>query len=380
MTLQETMAGQAAIPDDGLLSDRTRLARAFKARGGHVVGFMSNSVPVELIHAAGCFPLQLPATPRQDTSRADRYMEEQFDPMARSVFDQLLRQELDFVDLLVLPRAVDSFQRMYYYLCELRRTGAEVVPEAFLYDVLQYHSYSSGEYSHARTLDLQVRLETLAQRSLNEADLHSSIALYNRIRAKLGKLIERRRSVPCRLAGTTALDLFTASQLMPPDAFEATLDALLATDGEDAPGKRVLLIGSAHDQPLLHAKIARAGGQVVGDYHWRGELLFGPPVDTSLPPLRALSTHYHRDTLSPRSFPAPVDALAEFARAANAEGAIFYYYAEEEALTWDCVEQRQALSAMGVPSLCLSMQTYPPSVAVDTELEQFFARLGSRTA
>ena len=361
-----------------LLADRTRHARAWKAAGKPVVGFLSNSVPVELIDAAGCFPLQLPALPSASTPLADRYMEDLFDPMARSVFERLLAGEFAFVDLVVLPRAVDSFQRMYYYLCELQRLGLERAPAVFLYDVLQTPTYSSAEYSYARTLDLKRRLEALAQRSISDADLHASIGSYDAVRRRLAGAFEQRCAAPCAIAGETVMDLLTVSQIVAPRTIEATLDALLAADTAPAGGKRVVLVGSAHDEPLLHARIAAAGGQVVGDYHWRGELLWGPELDRTLPPLRALATHYQRDVRGARTFPVPIAEFGEFVRARRADAALFYYYEQEEALTWDHVEQRQALDALGVPWLCLSMQPYPAGPAVDAQLREFLAGITER--
>ncbi|HKO49284.1 MAG TPA: hypothetical protein VJV79_16235, partial [Polyangiaceae bacterium] len=93
------------------------------------------------------------------------------------------------------------------------------------------------------------------------------------------------------------------------------------------------------------------------------------------PPLRALSEHYHRHSWSPRRFPTPIDGFVEFVRAARPEAVVFYYYVEEEALTWDHVPQREALDALSVPWLCLSMQPYPPSSAIGAQLAAFFEQL-----
>jgi benzoyl-CoA reductase/2-hydroxyglutaryl-CoA dehydratase subunit BcrC/BadD/HgdB len=357
------------------LADKTAAARAFKAQGGPVVGFLSNNIPVELIHAAGCFPLQLAPVPGEPTPLADRYMESLFDPMARSVFEHLLRGDFAFVDLLVLPRSLDSFQRLYYYLCELRRTGAEGVPETWLYDLLHTPWYTSAEYNYERTVELKQRLDALGGTVVTDDQLRRSIALYNRIRAKLGSASSRRRRVPCELGGAAALELFSASQQMQPDAFEAGLDALLASKPAMLPGPRVVLIGSAHDEPALHRMVARQGGQVVGDYHWRGELLLAGKVDESLPPLRALSSHYHRDSFSHRRFPSSTDAVVEFVQSAHADAAVFFYYAEEEALTWDFPAQRRALERAGVPCLCLSDQPYPADASSERTLREFLAGL-----
>ena len=42
----------------------------------------------------------------------------------RSIAEQWLTGELDFLDAVVFPRSDDSAQRLYYYLCELQRRGA----------------------------------------------------------------------------------------------------------------------------------------------------------------------------------------------------------------------------------------------------------------
>src|SRR4051812_45526982 len=109
---------------------------AARASGRPVVMFGSNNVPLELIHAAGCFPLQWPTTPLAATPHADRYLEAGFDPLSRSALEQLLRGDWNDVQLLVLPRTVDSLQRLYSYLCELRRSFADPLPAPFLYALL----------------------------------------------------------------------------------------------------------------------------------------------------------------------------------------------------------------------------------------------------
>jgi benzoyl-CoA reductase/2-hydroxyglutaryl-CoA dehydratase subunit BcrC/BadD/HgdB len=356
------------------LTDPLALARSAKALGP-VVAFASNNVPIELIHAAGCFPLQLPALPGEPTPRADLYMERAFDPMARSIFERLLRQELSFVDLIVLPRSVDSFHRLYYYLCELQRTATERVPDTFLYDVLHTPWYSSAEYNYASTIALCQKLEELTRVAICPFAIAASIVLYNRIRRKLAEVSGRRHSVPCGLAGTEAIELCIASQHMRPEAFEGVLDDVLARPSRVAEGKRVIAVGSAQDTPRLHASIGEAGGQVVADYHWRGDLLFGACVDESLPPLRALSSHYHRDSWSVRTYPSTVTGLVEWARRSRAQAAIFYYHEGEEALTWDYPACAGALASIGVPSLRLDSQPYPPDGSSQPEISRFLAGL-----
>jgi benzoyl-CoA reductase/2-hydroxyglutaryl-CoA dehydratase subunit BcrC/BadD/HgdB len=249
---------------------------AARESGQPIVAFAGNNVPVELIHASGCFPLQLPTAPRPDTTRADRYLESRFEPTTRSALELMLAGELSAARLVVLPRTSDSWQRLYYYLCELTRSFRERVPEPFLYDLLHTPFESSADYNVESTRALAEKLAAVSGKRPSDDELASSIALYDRIRDKLGQFMARRRAVPCQLAGAEALDLYTASQRLGPSVLEGVLDALLATPAAAAPGTRTLLVGSAHDTPALHQIIERAGGQVVADYHFRGDLLWGP--------------------------------------------------------------------------------------------------------
>jgi benzoyl-CoA reductase/2-hydroxyglutaryl-CoA dehydratase subunit BcrC/BadD/HgdB len=346
---------------------------AARESGRPAVAFAGNNVPVELIHAAGCFPLQLPTAPRADTARADRYLESRFEPMTRSALELMLAGELSAARLVVLPRTSDSWQRLYYYLCELARSFGERLPEPFLYDLLHTPFESSADYNVESTRALAEKLAAVSGKRPTDADLTSSIALYNRIRDKLDQFIARRRAAPCQFAGSDALDLYTASQRLDPALFEGVLDALLATPTAPAPGTRTLLIGSAHDTPALHHIIERAGGQVVADYHFRGDLLWGGKIREDIGPLDAIAQHYHRASLSARTFPTPLESLIELAKASRAEAAIFYYYAEEEALTWDRAAQDVALRTLGIATLHFESECYPPTAAVKPRLREFFS-------
>ena len=342
---------------------------AARASQRPLVVYMSNNVPLELIHAAGCFPLQWPTAPLAATPLADRYMEARFDPMVRNAFERLLRGELRDVQLLVLPRTNDSLQRLYYYVCELRRSFGETLPEPFLYDLLHTPFDTSAAHNLASTRALLRRLEQLSGTSIDDARLAASIALYDRIRSKLARLNARRHAQPAALSGALAFELYTASQQLSPETLEPILDRLLDSPPSAAGGKRVLLVGSAHDTPALYHGIANAGGQVVADFHWRGDLLWGPPIGGTT--LAALSEHYHRHSLSCRTYPVPIEPLLELARTSGAEAAIFFYYEEEEALTWDFGEQRDALRTLGIESLALERQPYPPGGALEPTIRSF---------
>jgi len=70
------------------LADPLAAARAHAAGGGRVIGYYTCNVPVELILAAGAFPLHLPHRTDGRTPRADVYMEPLLDRALRSAFDR----------------------------------------------------------------------------------------------------------------------------------------------------------------------------------------------------------------------------------------------------------------------------------------------------
>ena len=352
--------------------------QAASASARPIVLYVSNNIPLELIWACGCFPLQLPTAPRSDYSRADRYLEPNFEPMVRSALEQLLRGELDAASLLVLPRTLDAWQRLYYYLCELQRSFGERLPAPFLYDLQQQPSSSSAQYNLESTRLFAAKLQALAGVQLTDAALHASIALYNRIRRELAQLSQRRHQQPCQLAGADALELITATQRQDPRVAAAALrDLNRGTSSATVAGTPTLLVGSAHDSPRLHRAIERAGGQVVSDFHYRGDWCFGPLVREEGDPIAVLAEHYHQHSLSSRSYPLPLSALLDVAARSGAKAAIFFYYNEEEALTWDYPAQSAALQSRGLRTLLLPRQSYPIGAEVDAPLQAFYAE-GSR--
>jgi hypothetical protein len=65
-------------------------------------------------------------------------------------------------------------------------------------------------------------------------------------------------------------------------------------------------------------------------------------------------------------------ALLDAAAVSGARSAVFFYYSEEEALTWDYPAQSKALSARGIRSLLLPRQPYPIRTDVEAPLSAFF--------
>lgn len=359
-------------PFAAALADREAAARAHKAQGGKVVGYLTNTSPTELIAAAGAFPLQL-AAGATSTPLGDRYMEDLFDPIVRAVFEGMLAGRYDLVDAVVLPRTSDSVQRLYYYLCEIRRMGEAKVPEPLLFDLLHTPWYSSAEYNFSRIGELKIALERVTGTAATDLALSAAIGAANARRAAMRGLVALRRQG--RVTGVQANQVFAAKGAMAGADFDAALAAVLAAPGPVSDAPRVVIAGSPLDTPALHALVEAAGGRVVGDFHEFGEPMIGPDVEAGPAPLRALMAHYHRDVASSRSFPQSPGPLVDFTRACGAAGVIFNFYAEEEALTWEYPAQRRALEAEGIATICFEGQPHrADGAALATPLANFIRK------
>src|SRR5580658_5681210 len=86
------------------------MAQALEAHraGVPVVGVTSNTVPWELIRAAGFFPVMLHPAQRA-TPAADEYMERDvFQSRIRGIFDSVVRGEWDFLRAIIFPRTSEQ--------------------------------------------------------------------------------------------------------------------------------------------------------------------------------------------------------------------------------------------------------------------------------
>jgi benzoyl-CoA reductase/2-hydroxyglutaryl-CoA dehydratase subunit BcrC/BadD/HgdB len=167
-----------------------------------------------------------------------------------------------------------------------------------------------------------------------------------------------------------------ASRMLPTDAFEPRLKALLSAPAAPA-GPRIVIAGSSHDDAGLHGLIESAGGCVVGDAHGSGEPGIGEPIDTAPAPMEALAAHYRATRAGARAFADAAADVLSFAKVARADGVIFSYFPEEEALTWDYPEQAVALARAGIAAIRIGPQARPFDAGGQAEIEAFIGSLGA---
>ena len=351
------------------LGDPLSAARSHVQQGGRVIGYVGAEIPVELIMAAGAFPLRLPSRIQDQYSAADRYLESSFMPDVRSIAEQYLQGALDFVHSIIMPRSNDSAQRLYYYLSELRTQQRLAAPIPLIYDLAKIPRDSSKAHSRLATRRLAAEVGAAA------GELRGAIEKRNRRR----RLFDSAATVRSRfnISGSLMDRIFRAADLCDADRFDAALQDWLPGGGRVAPKARILLIGSAPPDERLHAAVEQAQGNIVaeGDAH-PANAVSQPPIDAD-GSLDAIADHYYSSRESTRAFIDRAVGLQDLAAKVQADAVIIWLIEEEDALIWDLPAEMAALQSSGLAALPLVRRRWDAGDGALQEIIRFTLALGA---
>jgi benzoyl-CoA reductase/2-hydroxyglutaryl-CoA dehydratase subunit BcrC/BadD/HgdB len=344
--------------------------RAIQTKAGvPVVGVTSNTVPWELLRAAGFDPVLL-SPQRRHTPRADSYMEDVFSGRMKAVFDWLISGEAAFLSAAVIPRTSEQEHKLFLYLREVVRQGSERAPEPILYNLLHARSAEAQAYGLERTHELKITLERLTSRSIEPEALSAAIAEGNAARQAIRELLQEREGPAPRLSGTDALALigawyFTDRAEYAPLAREALREIQTRPVLE---GPRILIKGSTEDGLDFCAAIEAQGAIVVAEDDWWGSRAASQDIDATADPIRAIFEKYYLDAPSPRVFPSEIADAWFHRKATEVDGVIFYLPHEDDVIGWDYPRLRAFLDERAVPHAMLR-------TAASDQIEAFIERL-----
>ncbi len=377
--MKKAMKFNSQINDLG--HDRNAFAKQQQAAGKKVVGYLSCNIPVEIIHASGAIPLHLSGNANQSPDLANEFMEAAFDPMTRSVFDRLLKGEYDFLDLIVLPRCNDSHQRLYYYIREIHRKYPQYsLPPVYLVDLLHTPWPSSEKRNVGKFQAFKQYLETLFGITITNEALNKSIEDYTESRTLLNSMYQLQASTNEFIDAENIYAVHACAQSASVELLVKTLRESLSewktTTKQASRSPRIILAGNGLDHPGLHQAISAMNANIVGEYHSLGHhFLCGSISENPHSPIEAIAKHYHRQTISSRTFSPDPQDVVQFAQQQNADAIVFYFLQGEEALTWQVPAQKHCAEAAGIGSISFYDQTY--SVDIETlykELAPFINR------
>jgi len=334
-----------------------------------IAGITSNTVPWEILRAAGFAP-RLLEEEVGPTPYADHWMEDVFDTRIRVIFDRLCSGAWNHLDRVVIPRTSEQEHKLYLYLREMSRTQpACSIPDLYFYNLLHMRTPESYSYGLERTRQM------IRDFGAGEAELRDAIVESNRARGCVRELLQRRRSG--MLEGSVALEWLRGFYSEDRGAFANRVQERLA--GMDAPvadGRpRILIKGSSLNDSLLHRAVEAVGGYVIAEDDWRGSRAAGDcDVRMDLEPAVAIFEKYYSDEMSPRIQPSS-DRDAWFRReieGGGVDGVLFYIPLQDDVVGWDYPRHVGWLEQLGMPSVVLRDRSH------SQDIEAFVRNIGRR--
>jgi benzoyl-CoA reductase/2-hydroxyglutaryl-CoA dehydratase subunit BcrC/BadD/HgdB len=323
-----------------------------------LIGVTSNTVPWELLRAAGFEPVLLsPRRPR--TPFADRYMEDVFSARIKAIFDFLISADSASLSAVVIPRTSEQEHKLYLYLREVLRQGTEHAPEPILYNLLHARSAEAQAYGLERTHDLKRTLERLTGRCIEREALSAAIAEGNAARQAIRGLLQQREGPAPRLSGSEALALIGAWYFMDRSEYALLAQAVVREIQTRTPlkGPRILIKGSPQDSSEICDAIESHGAIVVAEDDWWGSRAAGQDVDTTAEPVQAIFEKYYFDAPSPRVFPVEIADSWFQRKALEVDGVIFYLSPEDDVIGWDYPRLRAYLDERVIPHLMVRTES-----------------------
>ncbi len=303
--------------------------RAWRASGKKAVGIVCCHMPPEIFHALDILPVRMRGTGCTDASGAEAWMSSFSCSFAKSILQYIMdgRYELDGIvatdGCAMATRLFDNVQHLntkegwgkFLYFLNAPRTSGDLA-EDFYKDEL---------------IILAGELEKLSGNKLSDEKLKASIALYNEARSLVKEIYEMRKAEKPVLTGEEALKVTMAFGDYPVEEYIEMLKAYVSELKTRKPLEgyraRLVLIGSALDDPNYVKIIEDKGGLVVGDVLCYGSRCFESncTVDDS-DVMGSLAKYYLNRLVCPRMVDTRVELHHEVVKVAQeykADGVIY---------------------------------------------------------
>ncbi len=366
-------------PFHEVLADVSGTVRRHAAASGRpVIGVLPAYFPMELIEAAGGYPVQLWGN-NLPIERADAYLQSYCCSVARSVLELELRGSAAMVQAYAFTSLCDT-------LINLREIYRRLFDKPTLeFSIPITRTLKARTDYLATVVDGLCRgLEAATGGRITDAALADAAARFGRMRGLQRELYALRLADPGRVLNADFYAAIKAGFFLPVDAYTRRLEDLLgglqAASPRPVRGPRLLLSGMVFD-PIAAASIFdEIGAAVVDDDFANGWRSAAKPALQTEPLVQGLAAHLFDHApccciYNPDNDRHPY--LVEKARACGAEGVVFWYTKFCEPDAFDRPQLADRLKAEGIPSITVEMELSMRNFdAVRTRIQAFCEILG----
>ena len=341
--------------------------KAWKASGKKAVGTVCCHVPYEVIYAAGILPVRLRATGCVDSSEGEAWMSSFSCSFSRSILQYLINGTYDLDGLvqsdgcMMATRILDNWEHVS------KKNGKDLfihqvgAPRICNEQTIGYYKSELAEMAEA--------LGKFSGQAVTDEGLKAAIAKYNEIRGLIAQVNELRKAEKPVISGTDALALMIKFADYTPDEYIALVKEFLADAANRKPieGKvRVMVIGSALDNPEYIKVIEEKGAMVVADDLCFGARHFGDEIavdDADV--LGSIARYYLTRNTCPRdldSRPAIHKEIVAKCKAYGVQGVIYEKMQNCECWGGEAYYLEPDLKAAGIPMLQLEREEHLANV------------------
>ncbi|MCX5806581.1 MAG: 2-hydroxyacyl-CoA dehydratase family protein [Proteobacteria bacterium] len=267
-------------------------AKALKAEGRKVIGYLSALAPVEIITAAGIIPLRLKGNVSEAITKADAHMETIVCPFIRNVFDTALKGKYDFLDGMVLPHQCDSIDRtndVWSYNLNL--------PYWHFLNFPHLTDDPSIEFTKSILRIFIDTLEKYTGNAITDEALVQAVKAHNENRRVMRELYSLRKADYPLISGAEMMKVLVAAMSLPVEESSALIgDVIKEVKLRGVPNgtslSRIMLIGDQIDDVAIVETIESAGANLVMDDLSIGSKMYWADVDITPDPVQGIAERY----------------------------------------------------------------------------------------
>ena len=334
----------------------------WRKSGKKALGVVCCHVPFELLHAAEILPVRLRATGTRDSEIAEDYMSPQNCCFTKCVLKNMISGLYDLDGIVCSDGCSVASTISSAWETVARKAGKEQFK--FQISVPRMNNASSAKYFAWELEDLKTALEEFSGNKISDEKLKHSIDTYNEARRLVRRVYDLHLEDKPRISGEDTLRITLAATERPIEDYIELVRAFLA-DVENRkpienPGRRVMLVGSALDDPEFVRAVEDNGCMVVADLNSFGIRFLHDELPYDEGDLMgSISRYYMPRAACPRMMDGS-DTLHEYVfksiKEFRAEGVIFekLKYCDK----WDneSYQMGDALKAADIPYLIVERQ------------------------
>lgn len=333
----------------------------WKKEGKKVIGTICCHVPEELIYAAGLLPYRIRATGCQDDSRGEEWMSSWACSYCRSCLQFLLDGRYEFLDGIICSDGCLMAGRIFDNW--IYAGGKDESYMMAQIGAPRVRSQQSFDFYVQQLTALKKKLECFTGKSITDDAIKDAVAVYNKTRFLIRKLYELRKAEYPQITGEECLKLTLAAMSLPKPLYNDLLEEKIKEIQQRPPLRdfraRLMIIGSALDDPAYLKVIEDAGGLIVTDLNCFGSRYLWSSVTVETPVLESLAKAYLENIVCPRMVDMHTDILqliVDMAREYRVDGIIFTKMQNCE--LWGCegLYFYQKLQEAGYPVLNLERE------------------------